>query len=117
MAILHTVSLTLFHQDTFTDEGASSPSYDAVSSPTFLLHKPIAAELSVKYTRRWGSRPMNTGNNEEKVQFWYEVDAGGNGEDWIVGGQRRWCFTARVRLRSSHPSHFELNRIRKYLGE
>ena len=97
MSILHTVSLALFPQDAFEDEGTTLTSYDSVSAPTFLVNKPIAAELSIKHTRRWDPQFTNQQDHEEKLQFWYEVDAGGNGEDWIVGGQRRWCFAARVR--------------------
>ncbi|KAF7622019.1 hypothetical protein AFLA_008568 [Aspergillus flavus NRRL3357] len=51
----------------------------------------IAAELSLRHTRRWCS-PENRENAGGPLEFSYEIHA--NPELWLVGGRRRGNFTA-----------------------
>ncbi|GJP97622.1 hypothetical protein CBS115989_3407 [Aspergillus niger] len=51
----------------------------------------IAAELSIRHTRRWCS-PEHRENAGGPLDFSYEIHA--NPETWLVGGRRRGNFTA-----------------------
>ncbi|RAK98687.1 putative TMEM1 family protein [Aspergillus ibericus CBS 121593] len=51
----------------------------------------IAAELSIRHTRRWCS-PEHRENGGSPLEFSYEIHA--NLESWLVGGRRRGNFTA-----------------------
>lgn len=51
----------------------------------------IAAELSLRHTRRWCS-PQQRENGGGPLEFSYEIHA--NPELWLVGGRRRGNFTA-----------------------
>ncbi|KAH8426158.1 putative TMEM1 family protein [Aspergillus melleus] len=51
----------------------------------------IAAELSLRHTRRWCS-PQHRENEGGPLEFSYEIHA--NPELWLVGGRRRGNFTA-----------------------
>ena len=51
----------------------------------------IAAELSIRHTRRWCS-PEHRENGGGPLEFSYEIHA--NPESWLVGGRRRGNFTA-----------------------
>jgi trafficking protein particle complex subunit 10 len=52
----------------------------------------IRAELAIKHTRRWRGS-SEAASSAEALEFCCEVEA--SPDTWIIGGQRRTCFTAR----------------------
>ncbi|KAF7590594.1 hypothetical protein BBP40_002631 [Aspergillus hancockii] len=75
--VVHTAELRLLNL-------ADQPPHAAVGQM-------IAAELSLRNTRRWCS-PDNRENAGGPLEFSYEIHA--NPEQWLVGGRRRGNFTA-----------------------
>ncbi|KAJ5883775.1 uncharacterized protein N7473_010661 [Penicillium subrubescens] len=79
--VVHTAELQL-QQNTDTD---ASSSHAAVGQM-------IAAELSIRHTRRWCS-PANQAHADQPLECSYELHA--NPELWLLGGRRRGNFLAR----------------------
>ncbi|GKZ35154.1 hypothetical protein AbraIFM66950_005706 [Aspergillus brasiliensis] len=63
----------------------------AQQPPHAAVGQMIAAELSIRHTRRWCS-PEHRENAGGPLDFSYEIHA--NPETWLVGGRRRGNFTA-----------------------
>ncbi|KAE8154414.1 trafficking protein particle complex subunit 10 [Aspergillus avenaceus] len=75
--VIHTAELRLLHLP-------EQPRHAAVGQM-------IAAELSLRHTRRWCS-PENRENADGALEFSYEIHA--NPKLWLVGGRRRGNFSA-----------------------
>ena len=83
MEVVHTVHLRLVSART---ENQSEPSLVAVNHA-------LLAEVTIKHTRRWGTLAHSHDANEP-LDFCYEIQA--SPELWLIGGQRRAHFSARV---------------------
>jgi hypothetical protein len=85
---LHTASLSL----------TSPEKVLSYSRPIAVAGQPLAAELRIKHTRRWGSRAKlaalaNLSKEDDAVEFVYTLEA--SPDTWLVAGQRRSHFSAK----------------------
>lgn len=82
MDVIHTVSLDL-HRVTMVRP--------ATEVRTVAIGQAIPAELTIEHTRKW-SDPNST--LDEALEFYFDVHA--SPDTWIIGGQRKAHFSARV---------------------
>lgn len=61
----------------------------------FAVGQAIPAELVIKHTRGW-SNQTGAESKDEQLEFYYEVHT--HPDTWLVGGQRKAHFSARVSL-------------------
>ena len=83
MQVVHTVRLRLVGAQTETQ---------AESSLVAVSHV-LPAELTIKHTRRWGTL-ADSPDADQPLDFFYEIQA--SPDLWLVGGQRKAHFSARV---------------------
>ena len=91
MQVVHTVHLRLVSART---ENQTESSHVAISHA-------VPAELTIKHTRKWGTLASSR-NANKPLDFCYEIQA--SPELWLVGGQRKAQFSARVS--DSTPTSF-----------
>jgi len=53
----------------------------------------IPAELVLQYTRKWDMKKEVSGEETDKLEFYYELDA--SPETWLIGGRRKAQFSAK----------------------
>jgi hypothetical protein len=54
----------------------------------------LPAQLTIRHSRRWSSQ-LSPEAKVRGIDFWYELEA--HPDTWIMGGQRRAVFRAKVR--------------------
>lgn len=97
MEVIHTVSLRL-HRDTLEA---------AAKLRTVAIGQAIPAELNIQHTRKW-SDPDST--IDDVLEFCFEVHA--SPDTWLVGGQRKAHFSAKVHNLPSPSVCFRLHNFR-----
>lgn len=80
LQFLHTASLHLLEGNTTS----------TLHSPVTAVGQPLAAELRIRYTRRWSSKPPQP---PDFANFTYEIHL--DPSQWLLGGQRRVQYTAK----------------------
>ena len=100
MLVVHTVRLRLV--------GARTEN-QAESSPVAVSHV-VPAELTVKHTRRWGTLADGEDANRP-LDFCYELQA--SPDSWLIGGQKKAHFSARVSLTPTASLMIANERCRK----
>lgn len=97
MEVIHTVSLHL-HRDTMEALAVIQP---------VAVGQAIPAELKIQHTREWADPGSSI---DDVLEFCLEVHA--SPDTWLIGGQRKAHFSAKVRNLPFPSLHFRLQTIR-----
>ncbi len=83
MQVVHTIDLRL----------VSARTENQTESSRVAISHAVPAELTIKHTRKWGTLASSQ-DADKPLDFCYEIQA--SPELWLVGGQRKAHFSARV---------------------